>query len=650
MASRLILAICALSSIATVSAKQDFLFISNFKRLTLERLDPIVTPGLVSGHVHHVFGGNSFSPSMSQAQAISSSCTTGDIEADKSIYWTPAVYWQAKNGSFIAAKHEYSRVYYEGRPVNDNEKIYAFPPGFRMVAGNPFRRSEATTNEAKAVTWACAGSNLKESQNIPAAQCSQRMRPQIGFPMCWDGMRTDSANHVDHVAYPTGGAQDFGPCPCTHPYKLPHLHVENYYFNEGIDELDQLYREGKQPLVLSNGDTTGYGFHGDFINGWDQAKLEAAVNTCQYRGFDESTQNQCPLLASPAGSGGYTPDSCTLAPQVIETVEGTALPSLPGCNPLTSGPADAVPVAGCTVKSPTTGSYGSTAKSGDVYLPLDQRPPKMPLTGTCPAFDNTGNAPASGGGSSGSMGSPPLAVSSSSAMAMAVPTTMSTSSTTITSTMSSTMSTLAAASAPEKSLPAAARFEAPTTSSTTSPSMAPVSMPSSPPSTPGTTRPSSSSSPSTSNTPPTLPSGWSSLGCYIDTLTPRSLPFWNYYHTDVDSSSCAARCQELAYKYAGTENSGQCFCGNDPPASKATDQSECNLPCKRQGSSEICGGAARLSVFGVEAAAAAGSGPVHAAIAMGPPGPKAKTCRSKKHKHHAAGHVKRSARQCRHLS
>lgn len=35
-----------------------------------------------------------------------------------------------------------------------------------------------------------------------------------------------------------------------------------------------------RPSVLSNGDSTSHGFHGDFVNGWDVNVLQKAVNNC----------------------------------------------------------------------------------------------------------------------------------------------------------------------------------------------------------------------------------------------------------------------------------------------------------------------------------------------------------------------------------
>jgi len=94
----------------------------------------------------------------------------------------------------------------------------------------------------------------------------------------------------------------------------------------------------------------------------------------------------------------------------------------------------------------------------------------------------------------------------------------------------------------------------------------------------------------------TLPSGWSSAGCYSDALEPRSLNVWAYWGEPITSSGCAKYCDSKGYTFAGTENQGQCFCGNELIKAESKPSSECNLSC-RGSDAEICGGSDRLSVF-----------------------------------------------------
>ena len=62
------------------------------------------------------------------------------------------------------------------------------------------------------------------------------------------------------------------------------------------------------------------------------------------------------------------------------------------------------------------------------------------------------------------------------------------------------------------------------------------------------------------------------------------------------SSGCALYCADKGFAYAGTENAGQCFCGNELVASQLEPDTDCNVPCEGA-ATEICGGPARLSVF-----------------------------------------------------
>ena len=50
------------------------------------RLDPIVTPGQISGHAHVTFGGNGFHPDMDYDSTQRSTCTTCTIKGDNSNY------------------------------------------------------------------------------------------------------------------------------------------------------------------------------------------------------------------------------------------------------------------------------------------------------------------------------------------------------------------------------------------------------------------------------------------------------------------------------------------------------------------------------------------------------------------------------------
>lgn len=81
--------------------------------LTEGRMDPIISPGAASSHVHAIQGGSNFNLTMETNTLLDSSCTSSLVEADKSNYWTPTLYFQDHtNGSFISVPMFYMNVYY----------------------------------------------------------------------------------------------------------------------------------------------------------------------------------------------------------------------------------------------------------------------------------------------------------------------------------------------------------------------------------------------------------------------------------------------------------------------------------------------------------------------------------------------------------
>lgn len=80
--------------------------------LVVERADPVVSPGKVSGHSHTIMGGSGFGFNMNYAQARASGCSTCKAKGDSSNYWVPNLYFQASNGSFISVKQNGGMLIY----------------------------------------------------------------------------------------------------------------------------------------------------------------------------------------------------------------------------------------------------------------------------------------------------------------------------------------------------------------------------------------------------------------------------------------------------------------------------------------------------------------------------------------------------------
>lgn len=94
------------------------------------------------------------------------------------------------------------------------------------------------------------------------------------------------------------------------------------------------------------------------------------------------------------------------------------------------------------------------------------------------------------------------------------------------------------------------------------------------------------------------------LGCFKDQGDPtgtkgRDLSGYVVNNRSMNPKSCIEACRNEGFKYAGTQYSSWCFCGDSYGRSgKATN---CDMPCAGNGS-EICGGAWANSVYSTGAA------------------------------------------------
>lgn len=163
------------------------------------------------------------------------------------------------------------RFYYFLARSSNAEPVISFPKGLRMIAGNPFNK--APTSVASFTCQINEGfTDSLEADNFNFNRdCPYGMKTELFFPPCWDGYNLYKADG-SHMAYPSQNVRD-GMCPWTHPIRLPAIQLEytwrTSYYNPGT------VLNGR--LAWANGDTTGYGIHGDFVNGWDLSVLDAAL-------------------------------------------------------------------------------------------------------------------------------------------------------------------------------------------------------------------------------------------------------------------------------------------------------------------------------------------------------------------------------------
>lgn len=322
--------------------------------IVVERTDPIVNPGAIAGHVHTIMGGNGFSASMTYNDTQESTCASCTVIGDNSNYWVPSLYFRHQDGSFESVDQLGGGLIYYLQRAPKGVEMKAFPPGFQMLAGDPSKRSGGDDFASQAISYACLDYNgpaRKETNGFPNYNCANGLRAQVFFPACWDGENLDSPDHKSHVAYPIDNYNS-GRCPSSHPVPLVSIFYEVLW---DTGKFADKWYGNEQPFVWSNGDPTGYGYHGDFVNGWEIPLLQEAINTCT---ADSGQVEDCAAFE-------LRPDrqaeGCTIPGQVDEEVFGT-LTSLPGCNAVVDGPGPAPQPTGTCASNPELGN--GTAGAG----------------------------------------------------------------------------------------------------------------------------------------------------------------------------------------------------------------------------------------------------------------------------------------------
>ncbi|CAF3487852.1 hypothetical protein SNK03_012008 [Fusarium graminearum] len=324
-------------------------------RVGLARLDPIIDPGTVSKHVHSIHGSSGFADTVTTEQLLGADCTSCRVTQDKSSYWHPALYFEdSDTGKFELVPQVGGMLAYY---LLFGDNITAFPPDFRMLSGSNDRRTYSFGDPSKPdpekSQWEALGqttqSDLAEralgfnclnydktpegtlyrhympDKSYLDANCKDGIRLELMFPSCWKGGdAVDSENHKDHVAFPD--LVMTGTCPKDYPVRLPSLMYEVIWNTAAFTD-----RNGR--FVFANGDTTGYGYHGDFVMGWEEDFLQEAVNTCT---SETGRIEDCPLFNVVSEEKAKT---CEMKiPSILENEDCKGpLKALPGSNGHSSG-------------------------------------------------------------------------------------------------------------------------------------------------------------------------------------------------------------------------------------------------------------------------------------------------------------------------
>jgi hypothetical protein len=273
-------AVALVACLPAAPAKQPRLrgnnFFSNCKFSHTAPDDPIVHPGRPGRSHPHTFFGNTSTDAYSTPASLRRAATTCKPSADTAAYWVPTLFQDGREVRPMKAQ-----LYYVLRGY---DQMRAFPAGLKMIAGN----ADATRPQSTRITyWACGGQAVRSapSTTVPEtcpvlagnvfALLRGNKRPtkirvrsktllelHVNFPDCWDGRRLDSADHRSHMAH----SREYV-CPASHPVKVPLIRLQIRY----------PLRSGAGVSLASGGQFSG---HADFVNAWDQRRLEQLVEEC----------------------------------------------------------------------------------------------------------------------------------------------------------------------------------------------------------------------------------------------------------------------------------------------------------------------------------------------------------------------------------
>jgi hypothetical protein len=251
-----------------------------------------------------------------------------------SVYGSTEMYWvdDTPSGKQFAPLGVTSRVYYFLSENTPNSNVSAFPDGLRILSGNP--NAKASTGQ---YAFSCQRNrNLTDIVQGPDfnfdMDCPYGIKTNMYYENCWNGKDLWLPGNA-HMSYPAGGNPRFGPCPWSHPVRVPSMMLEAVWAPGDYAPGSKV----KGHLAWANGDTTGYGFHADFTNGWDRDVFQRALDSpACYGNGDNIAMSACPVFAASMDinkARACRPTAGTLI-EPTGVLENAAISALPGCNPL----------------------------------------------------------------------------------------------------------------------------------------------------------------------------------------------------------------------------------------------------------------------------------------------------------------------------
>ncbi|SDD58422.1 DUF1996 domain-containing protein [Aquimonas voraii] len=282
--------------------------------------DPLVHPGRPgAAHYHNFYGFFETDARTVVAdlyvelppnQRISS-CQGNQL--NRSAYWVPALLaplydangvrqldaegapaWQVVD-AVVGDNEVAHEVFYYSAAVDNRAASQAPPPGLSIIAGTASTQP-GTGQAATVARWHCQSWNASDGSNpdfrafIPECVAPDRLRFDLFFPSCWNGVDLDSPDHKSHMAYPetVGGVTR---CPASHPVALPRVSY-HYAFPVKPENFDPQTRSSRgwrlasDMYAVAGATPGGFSLHGDWINGWHVEAMQAVIDFCIKGGLD----------------------------------------------------------------------------------------------------------------------------------------------------------------------------------------------------------------------------------------------------------------------------------------------------------------------------------------------------------------------------
>jgi hypothetical protein len=319
--------------------------------------DPIVYPGQADAAHYHKFFGSLFADYNTDIESLHrlgpdqnarySSCQGNGL--NRSAYWYPTLLapryddadqaivdgsgddqWQTVE-AVVGNDEVAHEVFYYSAGVDNLTSIQPLPLGLRMIAGNPNQGTEGF-QDSSIIRWHCQSWESDDANNpdfrgeIPECVAPDRLRADIFFPSCWNGVDLDSDDHKSHMAYPVDqGGRDGMVCPDSHPVPVVRVsyHLafpvkpDNY---EPASRSSRSWRLASDSYLVSEHVRGGRSLHADWINAWHPEVMQALLENCIQSGLDCHDGN----LANGWRLSGTAPGSQNL-PSIINNGHGPSM-------------------------------------------------------------------------------------------------------------------------------------------------------------------------------------------------------------------------------------------------------------------------------------------------------------------------------------